>query len=118
MLAGATWRPMARLPPGFSSPGATVLQATPATWRLLLEAGWPGSPAWLLCGGEALPRELADDWSARGRALEYVRADRDDHLVLGLQVEAGDMAGFDRRADREHALCLLDTPLRGRYRSG
>jgi len=43
--------------------GATVLQATPATWRLLLEAGWqpsPGQPLRALCGGEPLPRELAD----------------------------------------------------------
>jgi amino acid adenylation domain-containing protein len=41
--------------------GATVLQATPATWRLLLEAGWEGDPSLrALCGGEALPRELAE----------------------------------------------------------
>ncbi|HLL45460.1 MAG TPA: amino acid adenylation domain-containing protein, partial [Longimicrobiaceae bacterium] len=41
--------------------GATVLQATPAGWRMLLEAGWQGTPALkALCGGEALPRELAD----------------------------------------------------------
>ncbi|HWM94490.1 MAG TPA: amino acid adenylation domain-containing protein [Thermoanaerobaculia bacterium] len=40
--------------------GATVLQATPATWRMLIESGWPGSPdLTALCGGEALPRELA-----------------------------------------------------------
>jgi amino acid adenylation domain-containing protein len=40
--------------------GATVMQATPATWRLLLAAGWQGSPGLkILCGGEALPRELA-----------------------------------------------------------
>jgi amino acid adenylation domain-containing protein len=39
---------------------ATVMQATPATWRLLLEAGWTGSPHLkVLCGGEALPWELA-----------------------------------------------------------
>jgi amino acid adenylation domain-containing protein len=39
----------------------TVMQATPATWRLLLEAGWAGSPGLrMLCGGEALPRKLAD----------------------------------------------------------
>ncbi|MGH6886661.1 MAG: non-ribosomal peptide synthetase, partial [Geminicoccales bacterium] len=39
---------------------ATLLQATPATWRFLLEAGWPGSPRLkALCGGEALPPELA-----------------------------------------------------------
>ncbi|MGA8233752.1 MAG: amino acid adenylation domain-containing protein [Candidatus Acidiferrales bacterium] len=41
--------------------GATVMQATPSTWRLLLEAGWTGTPKLkILCGGEALPRDLAD----------------------------------------------------------
>lgn len=40
---------------------STVLQATPATWRLLLEAGWGKTPT-LRCfiGGEALPLELAN----------------------------------------------------------
>ena len=39
---------------------ATVIQATPATWRMLIEAGWQGSSHLkILCGGEALPRELA-----------------------------------------------------------
>ncbi len=43
------------------SSGATVLQGTPATWRLLLEAGWSGSDRFrALCGGEALSRSLAD----------------------------------------------------------
>ncbi|HLL48350.1 MAG TPA: AMP-binding protein, partial [Longimicrobiaceae bacterium] len=41
--------------------GATAMQATPATWRMLLEAGWTGAPGMkALCGGEALPRELAE----------------------------------------------------------
>ncbi len=41
--------------------GATAMQATPATWRMLLDAGWSGAPGLkALCGGEALPRELAD----------------------------------------------------------
>jgi len=41
--------------------GATVMQATPSTWRLLLEIGWKGTPGLkILCGGEALPRDLAD----------------------------------------------------------
>ncbi len=41
--------------------GATVLQATPSTWRLLLEARWqPQRPLRALCGGEGLPRDLAD----------------------------------------------------------
>jgi amino acid adenylation domain-containing protein len=39
----------------------TVMQGTPATWRLLLEAGWAGTPGMkILCGGEALSRDLAD----------------------------------------------------------
>ncbi|MCX2729175.1 amino acid adenylation domain-containing protein [Saccharopolyspora sp. NFXS83] len=43
------------------SSGATVVQATPATWQLVLAAGWRGRIAGkLLCGGEALTRELAD----------------------------------------------------------
>ena len=38
----------------------TVMQATPATWRMLIEAGWKGAPALkVLCGGEALPGDLA-----------------------------------------------------------
>jgi len=39
---------------------ATVMQATPATWRLLLDAGWRGQPGFkALIGGEALSIELA-----------------------------------------------------------
>jgi amino acid adenylation domain-containing protein len=38
----------------------TIMQATPATWRLLLAAGWLGkSDLTVLCGGEALPRDLS-----------------------------------------------------------
>ena len=41
--------------------GATVMQATPATWRILLEAGFRAKSGFrMLCGGEALPRELAN----------------------------------------------------------
>ena len=50
--------------------GATVLQATPATWRLLLEAGWAGKrDLQILCGGEGLPRDLADRLLERGAAV-------------------------------------------------
>ncbi|HEX2187436.1 MAG TPA: AMP-binding protein, partial [Longimicrobiaceae bacterium] len=41
--------------------GATVMQATPATWRMLLDARWEGRPGLrALCGGEALPHGLAE----------------------------------------------------------
>lgn len=40
---------------------ATFMQATPATWRLLLAAGWQGNPDLrIVCCGEALSRDLAN----------------------------------------------------------
>jgi amino acid adenylation domain-containing protein len=49
---------------------ATVMQATPTTWRMLLQAGWNGSQRFkALVGGEALPRDLADQLIARGVEL-------------------------------------------------
>ncbi|HVR07737.1 MAG TPA: condensation domain-containing protein, partial [Thermoanaerobaculia bacterium] len=55
--------------------GVTALQATPASWRLLLDAGWggaaaaPGTRFMALTGGEALPRRLAADLLGRGVEL-------------------------------------------------
>ncbi|WP_322763132.1 amino acid adenylation domain-containing protein [Frankia sp. Cr2] len=44
----------------------TVMQATPATWRMLIAAGWDGDRGLTaLCGGEPLPRDLADGLLAR-----------------------------------------------------
>ena len=43
------------------SAGPTIMQATPSTWRMLLDSGWKGdSKLKILCGGEALPRDLGD----------------------------------------------------------
>lgn len=42
--------------------GATILQATPVTFRMLNSAEWSGSKKLkILCGGEAMPKELAYD---------------------------------------------------------
>jgi len=42
------------------SESVTVMQATPATWRLLIEEDWQGDEHLrILCGGEALNRDLA-----------------------------------------------------------
>jgi len=47
--------------------GATAMQATPATWRLLLRAGWLGSNRFkVLCGGDTLSQELAGELLNRG----------------------------------------------------
>ena len=40
----------------------TVMQATPATWSGLIHSHWPGkSDLRVLCGGEAMPRALANE---------------------------------------------------------
>jgi amino acid adenylation domain-containing protein len=47
--------------------GATVMQATPTTWRMLIEHGWvprTGFRAW--CGGELMPPDLARAFTAVG----------------------------------------------------
>jgi amino acid adenylation domain-containing protein len=46
--------------------GITIMQATPATWRLLINGGWQGSKNLkALCGGEALTRELSAQLTGR-----------------------------------------------------
>jgi amino acid adenylation domain-containing protein len=50
--------------------GATVMQATPTTWRMLVDSGWsPPSDLKALCGGEALPVALADSLVELGLEL-------------------------------------------------
>ena len=50
--------------------GATIYQATPVRYRMLLDAGWKGMPKLqLLCGGEKMSRELADQLLARCAVL-------------------------------------------------
>jgi amino acid adenylation domain-containing protein len=48
----------------------SVFQATPATYRMLLESGWTGDPGLLLlCGAEAMSRDLADRLLPLGRGV-------------------------------------------------
>lgn len=50
--------------------GVTFVQATPTTYRMLLTAGWAGDPELvLLCGGEALAPDLAEQLLSRCRRL-------------------------------------------------
>ncbi|MFG2296413.1 amino acid adenylation domain-containing protein [Streptomyces sp. NPDC048603] len=67
LVCGATVRVVARedardgtlLAKELDGSGVTVVQATPATWHLLMEAGWQAPRVRALCGGEALPPALA-----------------------------------------------------------
>ncbi|MGB8509398.1 MAG: amino acid adenylation domain-containing protein [Pyrinomonadaceae bacterium] len=60
-----------RLSERISEVDATFMQATPATWRLLIEGGWNPSPARLkiISGGEALSSKLAAGLKERSVAL-------------------------------------------------
>ncbi|MFQ6030541.1 MAG: amino acid adenylation domain-containing protein, partial [Dehalococcoidia bacterium] len=59
-----------RLQETMEQDGASVMQATPATWRLLLQADWLGNPQLkILCGGEVLPSELAGQLLERCASL-------------------------------------------------
>jgi amino acid adenylation domain-containing protein len=49
--------------------GITVMQATPATWRMLLTDGWRDDEMKVLCGGEALPVGLAGELADRAGEL-------------------------------------------------
>ena len=60
----------AKLAEVFYSCGATIMQATPLTWRLLLASGWEGSPKLkILCGGEAWSEQLAEQLLPRCASL-------------------------------------------------
>jgi amino acid adenylation domain-containing protein/non-ribosomal peptide synthase protein (TIGR01720 family) len=49
---------------------ANLMQATPPTWRMLIDAGWDGSPGLTVgCGGDALSRELANQLLERSAAV-------------------------------------------------
>src|SRR5262249_29089743 len=50
--------------------GATAMQATPSTWKLLLDAGFRSSRNFkILCGGEVLSRPAADQLLEGGASL-------------------------------------------------
>lgn len=71
---------------------ATVVQATPITWQQLLEAGWNGDPELkVLCGGEAFPRELANDLVKRSASVWNMYGPTETTIWSAvLKVEAGE----------------------------
>ena len=60
IATGEEGRDPVRLAALIAQSGCTAIQATPATWRGLLAAGWSGAPRLnILCGGEVLAPDLA-----------------------------------------------------------
>lgn len=72
--------------------GATFMQATPATWKLMLEAGWTGnSKLKILCGGEAWPVALADQLLPRCKSLWNMYGPTETTIwSAATQIEKGD----------------------------
>jgi amino acid adenylation domain-containing protein len=93
--------------------GITMMQATPVTWRMLLDAGWKGTPGLkILCGGEALPRDLANQllstgaevWNLYGptettiwSTLDRVKAE--GHITIGRPIANTQLYILDPRAE-------------------
>ncbi|MDP9085988.1 MAG: amino acid adenylation domain-containing protein, partial [Pseudomonadota bacterium] len=60
LASSSTARDIAALRNLVTSRSPTMMQATPATWRALVDAGLPAMPGMtILCGGEALAPDLA-----------------------------------------------------------
>jgi len=57
------------------------MQATPATWRMLIESGWKGSPRLVaLAGGESVDRHLV----LLARAAAYLLIQRFEMSWIGI----------------------------------
>jgi glyine---[glycyl-carrier protein] ligase len=82
----------ALLAPLIEASGATVLQATPSTWRMLIEEGWTGSDRLrALCGGEALPSDLAEALLPRVKELWNLYGPTETTIWSSVEkIEAGD----------------------------
>jgi len=85
-----------RLSALLSRTGARVMQATPTTWRLLLDAGWTPPPGFTaLCGGEKLPQRLAERLCALGVRLWDVYGPTETTVWSSVSlIEDGAVRGF------------------------
>ncbi|WP_237068052.1 non-ribosomal peptide synthetase [Microbulbifer guangxiensis] len=115
----------------------TVMQATPATWRMLLDFGWQGQPGVrVFCGGEAMGEDLATRllehglevwnlygptettiWSAAGR----IRAPEDARFVgapiANTRFYVTNAAGVPQPAGVPGELCIGGAGLARGYRN-
>ena len=90
-----------------------VMQATPATWRMLLLAGWRGQESLrIFSGGEALTRELADELLARGAELWNLYGPTETTIWSAVErVQAGPETITIGRPIDTTALYVLDAAL-------
>ena len=91
----------------------TFMQPTPATWRMLLSAGWQGSPhLTMVSTGEALSRDLADQLLPKGKALWNLYGPTETTIwSAGYLVEANDQPITIGRPIANTQLYILDKSL-------
>ena len=84
---------------------ATVMQATPTTWRLLLLSGWQNETSLkILCGGEALPNELAQQLLALSDSVWNLYGPTETTIwsTIYQVTEVTVQANSDRKRNCEH----------------
>jgi amino acid adenylation domain-containing protein len=95
---------------------ATIMQATPATWRMLIETGWEGkSDLRILSGGEAMTPDLARQllpccrelWNMYGPTETTIWSSVDrvtsaDHISLGSPIANTQFHVFDENRKPVH----------------
>ena len=88
-----------------------LMQATPATWRMLIESGWESaSHLTVLCGGEALPKDLADQILDRAGALWNMYGPTETTIWSTVsKIERGDSEITIGRPIANTQLYILDT---------
>ena len=93
--------------------GVTVMQATPITWHLLLAAGWQGkADLKVLCGGEALPLDLAQQLLPRAASLWNLYGPTETTIWSTLcKIEPGDEVVTIGRPIANTQVYLLDPQL-------
>jgi len=93
--------------------GATVMQATPATWRMLLEGGWTGDPRLkILIGGEAVSQKLASQLLQRSASVWNVYGPTETTIWSTLsKMEAGQSAVTIGRPIGNTEIFILDKVL-------
>ncbi|MDB9425363.1 amino acid adenylation domain-containing protein, partial [Microcystis aeruginosa CS-564/01] len=92
---------------------ATCMQATPSTWRMLLEVGWQGGENFkVLCGGENLPLPLANSLASQNGCVWNLYGPTEATVWATIsQVQSGDCHVSIGRPLANTQLYILDEQL-------
>ncbi len=102
-----------RLPGYMEDHKVSVMQATPAMYKLLLDGGWvPGKGAKLLCGGEAMSRDLAQALVSASDEVWNMYGPTETTVWSSVsRVEGGDRAPLIGRPVDNTTMYILDSSL-------